>query len=263
MLEIRDLSVTYGGSVTGLRSVSLDVASGSLVAVLGSNGAGKSTLLRSISGTLPLYKGRVRTGTITLDGADITAWRSDRIVGAGVVQVPEGRQVFTDLTVGENLRAGAVTVKSAAKRKEAEERVIATFPILGERRNQRAGLMSGGEQQMLAIGRAMMTTPKLLMLDEPSLGLAPLIVDRIGEVIASINAAGTTVLLIEQNAAMALSIASHAFVLEIGEVSLQGPAAELAASERIRELYLGKGGGSTATAALRNEDRPHLSRWSA
>ncbi len=263
MLEIRDLAVVYGGTIVGLRDVSLAVAEGSLVAVLGSNGAGKSTLLRSISNTLPLHKGRVRSGSITFEGVDITHSRSDRIVRSGIVQVPEGRQVFSDLTVAENLRAGSVTVKNRASRKKAEDEVMSIFPILADRRSQRAGLMSGGEQQMLAIARAMMTSPRLLMLDEPSLGLAPMIIERIGQVIRAINAAGTTVLLIEQNASMALSVATDAFVLELGAVSLHGPAAELAASDRIRELYLGKGGGDdSATAALRSDNRVHLAKWS-
>jgi branched-chain amino acid transport system ATP-binding protein len=263
LLKVSALAAVYGGTIVGLRDVSLEVADSALVAVLGSNGAGKSTLLRAISNTLPLHKGRVRSGSVTFDGRDITHSRVDSIVASGIVQVPEGRQVFTDLTVAENLRAGAITVKNAARRKEAEERVLSIFPILAERRGQRAGLMSGGEQQMLAIGRALMTSPKLLMLDEPSLGLAPLVVDRIGEVIRNINATGTSVLLIEQNAAVALAIATDAFVLELGEVSLHGPAAEVAASPRIRDLYLGKGGGVGATAALRSTERVHLERWSA
>jgi ABC-type branched-subunit amino acid transport system ATPase component len=219
--------------------------------------------LRAISNTLPLHKGRVRSGSIHFEGREITRSRVDSIVASGVVQVPEARQIFTDLTVAENLRAGAITVKNTARRKEAEERVMSIFPILAERRGQRAGLMSGGEQQMLAIGRALMTSPKLLMLDEPSLGLAPLVVDRIGQVIRNINATGTSVLLIEQNAAVALAVATHAYVLELGEVSMDGPAAEVAATDRIRELYLGKGGGRAATAALRSTDRVRLERWSA
>jgi branched-chain amino acid transport system ATP-binding protein len=263
VLEIVDLAVVYGGTIAGLRGVNLSVGDGELVAVLGSNGAGKTTLLRSISNTLPLHKGKVRGGSVRLNGDDLTRRRADSIVAAGVVQVPEGRQVFSDLTVAENLRAGAVTMKGAARRRAAEERVVEIFPILGQRRSQRAGVLSGGEQQMLAIARAMMTAPRLLMLDEPSLGLAPLVVERIAEVIREINAGGTTVLLIEQNAAMALSIASHAFVLELGTVSLHGSADELIASDGVRELYLGKGRGSQATAAKRDTDRVRLARWSA
>ena len=262
MLTVEHLAVQYGGAITALRGVSVEVPGDAVVAVLGSNGAGKTTLLRAISGTLPLHRGKVTSGSIAFDGLDLLKASAADIVRAGLVQVPEGRRIFTELTVAENLRAGAVSVKDRALRRQGEERAYHLFPILKERRNQRGGFMSGGEQQMLAIARALMTRPKLLLLDEPSLGLAPLVVDRIGETIREINAEGTAVLLVEQNAAMALSVSSHAFVLEVGAVSLTGSAQALMASNEVQALYLGKGDGGT-TAPVRRENRPTLARWSA
>ena len=196
----------------------MSVAEGSAVAVLGSNGAGKSTLLRAISGTLPLQGGTADAGSIEFEGRDIRLTSPAEIVRAGIVQVPEGRRIFGELTVEENLRAGAISVRDGAARRRAYERVIDLFPRLDERRRQRAVLLSGGEQQMLAIGRALMSEPKLLLLDEPSLGLAPQVVARIAEVIGEINREGTSVVLVEQNAAMALAVAERAYVLEVGEV---------------------------------------------
>ncbi|GHI98930.1 MULTISPECIES: ABC transporter ATP-binding protein [Streptomyces] len=241
-LHVEKLDVTYGRALSALRSVSLDVPHGAVVALLGANGAGKTTLLRAVSGTLRLHRGAitaggVRYGDTVLDGRDpVTAVR------AGVVQVPEGRRVFAGLTVDENLRAGGLGLnrRAPAQVREARDRVLALFPRLAERTRQAAGLLSGGEQQMLAIGRALMAAPRLLLLDEPSLGLAPMMVDRIAEVVREINAGGTAVLLVEQNAGMALSLAERAHVLEVGEVRLSGDAAELARTDAVRRLYLGE-----------------------
>ncbi|MBZ6088165.1 ABC transporter ATP-binding protein [Streptomyces olivaceus] len=241
-LHVEKLDVTYGRALSALRSVSLDVPHGAVVALLGANGAGKTTLLRAVSGTLRLHRGAitaggVRYGDTVLDGRDpVTAGR------AGVVQVPEGRRVFAGLTVDENLRAGGLGLnrRAPAQVREARDRVLALFPRLAERTRQAAGLLSGGEQQMLAIGRALMAAPRLLLLDEPSLGLAPMMVDRIAEVVREINAGGTAVLLVEQNAGMALSLAERAHVLEVGEVRLSGDAAELARTDAVRRLYLGE-----------------------
>ena len=229
----------------------MSVAEGSAVAVLGSNGAGKSTLLRAISGTLPLQGGTADSGSIEFEGRDIRLTSPAEIVRAGIVQVPEGRRIFGELTVEENLRAGAISVRDGAARRRAYERVIKLFPRLDERRRQRAVLLSGGEQQMLAIGRALMSEPKLLLLDEPSLGLAPQVVTRIAEVIGEINREGTSVVLVEQNAAMALAVAERAYVLEVGEVTLEGPADRLASSADVQERYLGGSATHAETAAER------------
>jgi branched-chain amino acid transport system ATP-binding protein len=260
-LTVSDLAVSYGGVVLALRSASVEVADGAIVAVLGSNGAGKSTLLRAISGTLPLHHGRVDRGSVTLDGVEITRTPPSRIVRQGIVQVPEGRRIFTHLTVEENLRAGGISNRDRGSRERAMRRVMEMFEVLGERRRQRAGLLSGGEQQMLAIGRALMTEPRVLLLDEPSLGLAPLMVIRIRETIKEINAGGVAVLLIEQNAAMALAVASHAYVLEVGRTSLDGSAEELARTDRVRQLYLGAVDQDEVHAARR--PRAPLARWTA
>ena len=234
VLEVRDLDVTYAGAVQALRGVSLDVPEGAVVAVLGNNGAGKTTLLRALSGTL-----RPRAGSITFAGRPLAGLAPADIARAGLVQVPEGRRIFSHLTVEENLRAGGLAARDKAARERSRARVHELFPILQERRTQRAGLLSGGEQQMLAIGRALMANPRVLLLDEPSLGLAPRIVEQLREVIAEINRQGVTVVLVEQNAAMALAVADRAIVLEVGRVALEGPAAELAESEAVRDRYLG------------------------
>jgi ABC-type branched-subunit amino acid transport system ATPase component len=240
LLEVKDLAVSYGG-VRALRGLSLAVPANGIVAVLGSNGAGKTTLLRAISGTLALQRGTIDGGAIELDGRALVGRDPAAIVHAGVVQVPEGRRIFGDLTVEENLRAGAWGRTQRRGRNEAYARVYDLFPRLGERRRQRAGLLSGGEQQMLAIGRALMSEPRLLLLDEPSLGLAPQLVERIGETVRAINRQGTAVVLVEQNAAMALEVADRAIVLEVGEVAVQGSAVDLAHSDDVRERYLGLG----------------------
>src|SRR3954470_6393731 len=247
LLDVRGLSVSYAGAVRALEGIDISVAPGSVVAVLGSNGAGKSTLLRAISGTLPLQRGAVDGGSIEFDGRDLHGVDPGAIVRAGIVQVPEGRRIFGELTVEENLRAGALAVRDRAARAEARKRVYDLFPRLEERQRQRGVLLSGGEQQMLAIGRALMSNPKLLLLDEPSLGLAPLVVQRIGEVVREINRQGTSVVLVEQNAAMALDVADTAYMLEVGNVALSGSSAELSESDEVRERYLGVGGGAAAT----------------
>ena len=236
-LDVRDLHVSYAG-VRALHGVTLAVPEGRIVAVLGNNGAGKTTLLRAISGTLRMHRGAVEEGAIAFAGAPIAPGPAD-IVRAGVVQVPEGRRVLADLTVEENLRAGGLSSRGRRRRADARTRVYDLFPRLAERRTQRAGLLSGGEQQMLAIGRALMSEPRLLLLDEPSLGLAPQIVERIAEIVAKINKQGTSVVLVEQNAAMALEIAHRAYVLEVGRVALEGAASDLAASDEVRAKYLG------------------------
>ncbi|EIV92837.1 ATP-binding cassette domain-containing protein [Frankia sp. QA3] len=239
LLDVAGLAVSYGGTVQALRGVSLQVQAGTVVAVLGSNGAGKSTLLRAVSRSLGAIGGRVTAGTVRYDGADLAHTDTSAAVRAGLVQVPEGRRIFADLTVEENLRAGGHTVRDAAARRRAHDDVLDLFPILRERRHQRGGLLSGGQQQMLAIGRALMTSPRLLLLDEPSLGLAPQLVDQIGEIIKQINVTGTAVLLIEQNAAMGLRVADTAYVLETGRITASGAAADLAATDEVRNRYLG------------------------
>jgi branched-chain amino acid transport system ATP-binding protein len=238
ILEVADLHVSYAG-VRALRGVSLAVAQGEIVAVLGNNGAGKSTLMRAISGTLALHHAKVDRGSVRLGERQLAGLDPAEVVRAGVVQVPEGRRIFGDLTVEENLRAGTFGRGERAGTGDAHARVFDLFPRLKERRSQRGALLSGGEQQMLAIGRALMSDPKVLLLDEPSLGLAPQLVDRIGEIIKQINEQGTAVVLVEQNATMALKIADRAYVLEVGQVALEGEAHELAGRDEVRERYLG------------------------
>jgi branched-chain amino acid transport system ATP-binding protein len=238
VLSIDALHVSYGG-VQAVRGISMEIPDGKVVAVLGSNGAGKTTLLRTISGTLRLHRGRVESGSVQFDGTDLTGRDPAQTVRMGLVQVPEGRRIFGRLTVEENLRAGGMGSRDKAAKATAQERVFELFPVLRERSAQRGGLLSGGEQQMLAIGRALMASPKLLLLDEPSLGLAPRIIGQIGEVIAEINRQGTSVLLVEQNATMALGVADLAYVLDVGEVSLSGDARELARTDEVQRLYLG------------------------
>jgi branched-chain amino acid transport system ATP-binding protein len=248
LLRVRDLHVTYAGALPALRGVSLDVPRVGIVAVLGANGAGKSTLLRAISGTLRFVGGRLEAGSVEFGGRRIDGLDPGDIARAGVVQVPEGRQVFEDLSVEQNLRAAGLAIPRRARR-EARDRVFELFPLLRERAAQRAGLLSGGEQQLLAIGRALMRSPRVLLLDEPSLGLAPRIVDRIGEVVDEIHRQGTAVVLVEQDAAMALRLADVAYVLEVGRVAMSGPAARLAETDEVRRRYLGVGGQRTVSRA--------------
>jgi branched-chain amino acid transport system ATP-binding protein len=236
-LEVANLEVVYNDVVLVLRGISVAVPPGRVVALLGANGAGKTTLLRAITGLLPVHRGKVTKGRITLAGRDITHDDPARRVRAGLAQVMEGRRVFAELTVDENLRTGAYTNRAAMS--DSRDRVMALFPVLQQRRRQIAGYLSGGEQQMLAIGRALMSSPRLLLLDEPSLGLAPRLVEQIRDIIVDINTQGTSVLLVEQNATMALAIADHGVVLEQGRVVRFGPGDELLADRNIREFYLG------------------------
>jgi branched-chain amino acid transport system ATP-binding protein len=264
LLEVKDLAVTYGGVVQALRGVSLTVDEGAVVALLGSNGAGKTTLLRTLSGTLRLHRGRVERGEVLYLGGSLKGRDPAACVTSGLVQVPEGRRIFTRLTVEENLRAGRLAVKGRGEKSADYDRIYDMFPVLADRRAQRAGLLSGGEQQMLAMGRGLMSRPKLLLLDEPSLGLAPRIIGQIGEVIREINRQGTAVLLVEQNATMALGVADTAFVLDVGKVSLSGSAAELATSDAVQRLYLGHGADDeTSRRPVTAARTRKLTRWSA
>ncbi len=262
LLAVSDLAVRYGRAVQALRGVTLAVPDGGIVAVLGNNGAGKSTLLRTISGTCRLSRAVIEAGSVTFAGRRLTGVDPGGVVTAGVVQVPEGRRIFGRLTVDENLRAGGIRQRDRTERARSRDRVFELFPLLADRRKQRAGLLSGGEQQMLAIGRALMAAPRLLLLDEPSLGLAPRIVGQIAEVIGEINRQGTSVLLVEQNAEMALELATYAYVLELGRVSLEGSVEELRRTDQVQRLYLGGVDPGNAGAAARRE-RPALRRWVA
>jgi branched-chain amino acid transport system ATP-binding protein len=241
ILAISGVEVVYHDVVLVLRGVSITVPKGGVVALLGANGAGKTTTLRAVSGLLSIHRGRVTKGSIHVDGDDVSRLDPAAIVRRGVSQVMEGRRVFAEHTVDENLRAGGFTCRDRAELRNRFDRVLTLFPRLAERRRQVAGYLSGGEQQMLAIGRALMQSPKLLLLDEPSLGLAPLIVQQIAEIIREINAAGTSVLLVEQNATMALSLADYGYVLENGRIVKDGRAADLLADQDIQEFYLGVG----------------------
>ena len=234
MLACEDLCVSYG-PVEALRSVSLTVAKGECVALLGSNGAGKTTLLRTLSGLV-----RSRSGTVQFDGAVLGTLSAERRVRAGLAHAPERRRIFPGLTVAENLEVATAAWKRVGQSAEADlDRVYGLFPRLKERRTQYGWSLSGGEQQMLAVGRALMSRPKALLLDEPSLGLAPLIAEEVYDRLAQIGAMGVTILLVEQNTAMALSVASRAYLLEHGSIVLSGPAQEMAGHPRIREAYLG------------------------
>ena len=244
-LAVRNLEVGYGRLSEILRGLSIGVPGGGVVALLGPNGSGKTTAMRAIMGLLALHDGEIRRGQVLLDESDVTGTDSGSMVRRGAALVPEGRQVFAPFTVEENLRSGAHTqLRSFGRAGRGEvadtfDSVLERFPILAERRRQQAGYLSGGEQQMLAIGRALMARPRLLLLDEPSLGLAPKVVEQIRDVIVDVNAEGTSVLLVEQNAALALGIADYGYVLESGRVVLDGPAPKLLANDDVREFYLG------------------------
>lgn len=233
MLKIDKIDVFYG-AIHAIKGISIEVKEGEIVTLIGANGAGKSTTLRAISGLQ-----RPKNGSIEFMGKDITHTPAHDIVSLGLCQVPEGRRIFANMTVMENLEMGAYLRKDKENLEEDYKKIFEKFPRLAERKKQLAGTLSGGEQQMLAMGRSLMGKPKLLLLDEPSMGLAPLLVKEIFYIIKEINESGTTVLLVEQNANMALSIADNAYVLETGRITLSGPAAELAASESVRKAYLG------------------------
>ncbi|WP_418727509.1 ABC transporter ATP-binding protein [Collinsella tanakaei] len=232
MLTVSDINVYYG-AIHAIKNVSFEVDEGEVVALIGANGAGKSTTLKTMSGLL-----RSQTGTIEFLGQNIMHMPADKLVAAGLAHVPEGRRVFAQMSVEENLEMGAFT-RPTSEIEPGLERVYAHFPRLKERRRQVAGTLSGGEQQMLAMGRALMSSPKLLMLDEPSMGLAPILIEQIFDIVRELHAAGTTILLVEQNAQMALSIASRAYVMETGKITLSGTGDELLHNDEVRKAYLG------------------------
>lgn len=233
LLKVENIDVFYGG-IHAIKDISLEVGRGEIVTLIGANGAGKSTTLRTISGILKPKKGK-----IFFEGEEISKKPAFKIVKSGISQVPEGRRVFSNMSVYENLELGAYARQDKDGIEADRKKVFELFPRLAERKNQNAGTLSGGEQQMLAMGRALMSRPRLLLLDEPSMGLAPLLIREIFNIIQDINETGTTVLLVEQNANMALSIADRAYVLETGRITLSGDAKELAASEEVRKAYLG------------------------
>ena len=233
MLEIKDLNVFYG-AIHALKGISLTVGEGELVSLIGANGAGKTTTLHTISGLLT-----ASSGSITLDGKDLQKVAPNKIIGMGLAHVPEGRHVFARMTVEENLRMGAYIIKDQKKISENLENVYSHFPRLKERSRQLAGTLSGGEQQMLATGRALMTNPKIVLMDEPSMGLSPLLVKEIFSIIQELHESGITILLVEQNAKMALAVSDRAYVLETGCISMSGKASELAEDDRVRKAYLG------------------------
>ena len=233
LLEVKDLQVYYG-VIQALKGINFEVNEGEIVTLIGENGAGKTTTMQSLIGLIPS-----RHGTVIFDGQDITKMPCHKIVRAGLTQVPEGRRIFQELTVYENLLMGGFSQKDQAVLKKDIEDIYERFPRLAERKNQIAGTLSGGEQQMLAIGRAMMCHPKLLLLDEPSMGLSPLLVDQVFDIIKQLRDDGTTILLVEQNAGKSLAISDRAYVLELGEIVLSGTGAELAASEEVKKAYLG------------------------
>ena len=235
ILEIDELHVFYG-AIHAVKGISLDVREGEIVTLIGANGAGKSTTLRAINGL-----NHARRGRIAFQGQDITGTPPHEIVSRGIAQSPEGRRLFPRMSVLENLEMGAFRREDRSSYKGDLDRVFRLFPRLQERRSQKAGTLSGGEQQMCAIGRALMAHPKLLLLDEPSMGLAPILVERIFEIIVEINREGTPVLLVEQNALMALDVAQRGYVMETGTIALQGPASELKTNEQVRKTYLGEG----------------------
>ena len=233
MLEVKDLNVFYG-AIHALKGISLTVGDGELVSLIGANGAGKTTTLHTISGLLT-----AASGSVTLDGTDLQKVPANTIINLGLAHVPEGRHVFARMTVEENLRMGAYTIRDQKKIAENMEKVFAHFPRMKERRRQLAGTLSGGEQQMLATGRALMTDPKIVLMDEPSMGLSPILVKEIFAIIQELHESGITILLVEQNAKMALAVSDRAYVLETGTISMEGKASDLAADDRVRKAYLG------------------------
>ena len=261
-LEVTNLEVTYKGSVVGLRGVTVEVKPGSFTAVLGSNGAGKTTLVRAVTGLLFVHQAQIREGDIFIGGEHSNGWTSDQIVKAGVCQVPEGRMLFPTLSVEENLRVGASTRKDRAEINNDIERMWETFPQLYSRREEEAGWLSGGEQQMVAIGRALMARPRLLVCDELSLGLAPQITHTLFELIRSLNSdQGMGVLMIEQNARLALQYSDYGYILETGRVVLDGPSASLRENEDVQEFYLGGGADSDSYRDIKHYKK--RKRWLA
>ncbi|ROS40943.1 branched-chain amino acid transport system ATP-binding protein [Amycolatopsis thermoflava] len=263
VLAVNNLEVVYDDVVLVLRGLSLEVPDGAIVTLLGANGAGKTTLLRAITGLLMPHRGKITKGTVRFRDEDITGADPADVVRKGIAQVMEGRRIFAEITVDENLRTGAYTRRSRTEVRESYARVMDLFPVLKDRRRSIAGYLSGGEQQMLAIGRALMASPKLLLLDEPSLGLAPKLVEQVRDIIVEINGQGTSVLLVEQNAVMALSIAGSGYVVETGKVVKDGPAADLLADEDIREFYLGAAQHEERRSFAEVKSYRRKKRWSA
>lgn len=261
MLVLQNIAVTYQNMVPAVHDVSLEVPDRAVVALLGVNGAGKTTLMRAISGLLHVHNASMIRGAIHFEGERIDRLNVTQRVQRGISQVLEGRRLFADLTVQENLRTGALTLRSASESRRAYERVMEFFPVLRERQKSSAGYLSGGEQQMLAIGRALMSNPRLLLMDEPSLGLAPFMIQQIRAIIAEIHASGTSVLLVEQNAQMALAVAQYGYVLESGSVVLAQPAAELLQNERVRKFYLGLHEGQDGNITYASRRRAATRRW--
>jgi branched-chain amino acid transport system ATP-binding protein len=263
LLAVRNLEVVYSDVILVLRGVSLTVPARSIVALLGANGAGKTTLLRAISGLLPIHRGRITKGRVEVDGEALGSETAPEIVKRGIAQVMEGRRLFTELTVEENLRVGGFT-RATAPARDALERIYEMFPKLAERRRAISGYLSGGEQQMVAIGRALMSSPRLLLLDEPSLGLAPKIVEQVREIVQNVYDNGTSVLLVEQNAAMALSVAHYGYVMEHGKVVRDGVTAELREDQDVRDSYLGGHVGGGERRSFREvKTYRRKKRWSA
>jgi branched-chain amino acid transport system ATP-binding protein len=261
VLEVENVEVVYDDVLLTLKGVSFSVPEGSIVTLLGANGAGKTTALRACTGLLGIHRGEITKGTIALDGKRIDGRSAPQIVVAGIAQVMEGRRIFAELTVEENLKLGGYTKRTEIA--AGLRRMFDLFPVLEERKDRTAGYLSGGEQQMVAIGRALMSRPRCLLLDEPSLGLAPKVIHQIRDLIVQINQEGTTVLLVEQNAAMALSIASHGYVLETGKVVMDKPATELREDDDVREFYLGLGSGTEERSFANVKHYRRRKKWAA
>jgi branched-chain amino acid transport system ATP-binding protein len=259
ILSVSNLEVVYDDVIQVLRGVSLTVPEGRIVALLGANGAGKTTLLRALTGLLGVHEGEITKGSVSFAGRPIQHLPPTKIAALGIKQVLEGRRIFAELTVEENLRVGGHVAPRQLRTNL--ERVYGLFPVLAQRRRNTAGYLSGGEQQMLAMGRALMSEPRCLLLDEPSLGLAPLIVQQIRDLIVEINAGGTTVLLVEQNATMALSIAEHGYVMENGRIVMDKPSAELLSDSDVREFYLGLGAEGGAKSFREVKHYKRRKRW--
>jgi branched-chain amino acid transport system ATP-binding protein len=258
-LDVRNVEAVYDGVIVALRGVSVNVKAGEIVALLGANGAGKTSLLRAVSGLLDAHRGEITKGAVAIDDRPLQRLDAPAIVRSGVAQVMEGRRIFQELSVEDNLRTGAMTVRDRGAVEAKREQVLDIFPILRDRLRSTAGYLSGGEQQMLAIGRALMSSPRLLLLDEPSLGLAPQVAKQIAEIVVEINRQGTSVLIVEQNARTALSIAERGYVMETGRIVLEGSADELMADRDVQEAYLGVGDGRRSFRDVKSYRRRR--RW--